>query len=66
MKFLMIFLSAISSIFMSTAALAHTDHHLGEGSLHAVYHIMFWFIVFAVIYKAVGWYKAKDRNKSQK
>ena len=60
MKVLMIFLTVIMSIFTSSA-FAHTDHALGEGSLHAVYHVMFWFIVFAVVYKGVCWFKARKK-----
>lgn len=62
MKALMIFLTVMMSIFTSSA-FAHTDHALGEGSLHVVYHVTFWFIVFAVIYKGVCWFKAKKQSK---
>lgn len=62
MKFLMIFLSVIMSV-VSSSVFAHTDHALGEGSLHVVYHITFWFIVFAVIYKAICWFRAKKKAK---
>jgi len=61
MKFLMIVLSAMMSVF-SGAAFAHTDHALGEGSLHALYHVTFWFVVFAVIYKAICWFRAKKKS----
>ena len=62
MKFLMIVLSVITSVFASSA-FAHTDHALGEGSLHAIYHVTFWLIVFAVIYKGVCWFRAKKQSK---
>ena len=45
MKTIMIFLSALITVFTSTAALAHTDHGLGEGMLHATFHIVFWFVL---------------------
>lgn len=63
MKFLMMFLGFAMSVFASSA-FAHTDHALGEGSLHAIYHITFWFIVFAVVYKGVCWFKAKKKTKN--
>jgi hypothetical protein len=66
MKAIMIFLSALMTVLTSTAAFAHTDHHLGEGTLHSIYHTVFWLVVFAVIYKAIVWIKAKDNNKSNK
>ncbi|WP_441003934.1 hypothetical protein [Pseudocolwellia agarivorans] len=62
MKTIMIFLSALITVFTSTAALAHTDHGLGEGMLHATFHIVFWFVVFAVIYKATMWYRSRNKK----
>jgi len=66
MKFFMVCLSALSLLLMSSAVFAHTDHALGEGSLHLMYHIVFWFAFAVVVYKAVSWYKCKVRKKSQK
>jgi len=62
MKAIMIFLSAVLTFFTSTVALAHTDHHLGEGSLHSLYHTVFWLVVCAVVYKAIVWIKSKDNS----
>ncbi|WP_426370368.1 hypothetical protein [Pseudocolwellia sp. HL-MZ7] len=62
MKTMMIFLSVLITMFTSTSAFAHTDHGLGEGLLHATFHIVFWFIVFAVIYKATMWYRSKNKK----
>lgn len=59
MKAFMIFLSAIFTMLTSAAAYAHTDHGLGEGTLHIVYHIVFWMIIFAVIYKGTMLYKSR-------
>jgi len=61
MKTIMTFLSIVFTLFTSTAALAHTDHNLGDGALHHVYHIVFWFVIFAAIYKGVTWYKSKNK-----
>lgn len=66
MKAIMIFLSALMTVLTSTAAFAHTDHHLGEGTLHNIYHTVFWLVVFAVIYKAIVWFKSKESDNSRK
>lgn len=61
MKNIMIFLSTMM-LLISSSAFAHTDQHLGEGTLHSAYHIIFWFVVFAVIYKAIGWFGSKNNS----
>ncbi len=66
MKFITLFLSLLASTFLlSTSALAHTDHMLGDGSLHALYHGIFWGLFAAVVYKIYLYCKAKKANKSQ-
>ena len=61
MKFLTILISFFS--LFSGQTLAHTDHALGEGSLHELYHIAFWSIFFIVVYKAFTWFKNKKSQK---
>ena len=48
----------------SGQALAHTDHALGEGSIHAFYHATYWTIFAIVVYKAYTWFKNKKSQKS--
>lgn len=60
MKFLTLFLTLICSF----TATAHTDHTLGEGLAHYVYHVVFWSIFAAVIVKAVVWYKKSKAQPS--
>ena len=61
MKFLTIFISFFS--LFAGQALAHTDHALGEGSLHVFYHVTFWTVFAVVAYKGYTWFK---NRKSQK
>jgi hypothetical protein len=56
----------VSSVLVSNIAFAHTDHALGEGSLHAIYHVAFWFAFFAVVYKGVCWFRANKKAKAHK
>ena len=65
MKFItLLFNLLLSSVIFSSQAFAHTDHALGEGSVHALYHIFFWTIFAIVIYKAYTWVKNKKSQKS--
>ena len=61
MKFLTLLISFFS--LFSLQALAHTDHALGKGTFHTFYHIAFWFITVAVIFKAFSYFKAKKNHK---
>lgn len=48
----------------SLPALAHTDHALGDGSIHALYHVVFWTIFALVAYKAYVFFKNKLSRKN--
>ncbi len=61
MKFLTVLISFFG--LLSGQALAHTDRALGEGSFHALYHVVFWTIFAVVIYKAYKWFKNKKSQK---
>jgi len=61
MRLLTLFISFIG--LFSSAAFAHTDHALGEGSIHALYHFAFWTLFVVVIYKAYVWFRAKKSQK---
>ncbi len=59
------FLTLLISLFglFSGQALAHTDHALGEGSLHTFYHVTFWVVFALVAYKGYTWFKNKKSQK---
>lgn len=59
-------LSVLFMSFICSSAFAHTDHALGEGALHLVYHVVFWTIFIAVAVKGVSWYKANKRLRKRK
>ncbi len=59
------FIYIIFSMLLSSQAFAHTDHALGEGSLHIIYHAVFWAVFAALIFKACNYFKAK-KNKHMK
>jgi membrane protein DedA with SNARE-associated domain len=55
----------ISFLSLFTAqAFAHTDHALGDGSLHTFYHITFWVVFALVVYKGYTWFKKKNAQKN--
>lgn len=62
MNFLTILISFIS--LFSGQALAHTDHALGEGSLHYFYHATFLTLFVLVLYKGYRWFKHKKTTKN--
>lgn len=61
MKFITILISFF--VLFSTQVLAHTDHALGEGSLHAFYHVTFWIVFALVAYKGYTWFKNKKSQE---
>lgn len=62
MKFLTIVISFF--ILLSGQAFAHTDHMLGEGTLHTLYHVTFWSIFAVVAYKVVTYLRTKKSQKN--
>ena len=62
MKFLTILISFFS--LFAGQALAHTDHAVGDGSFHELYHVAFWTIFSIVAYKAFTWFKNKKSQKT--
>tara|TARA_R110001583_G_scaffold71575_1_gene201481 strand:+ start:1068 stop:1256 length:189 start_codon:yes stop_codon:yes gene_type:complete len=59
------FFTLIFTLLLSTQAFAHTDHALGEGSLHLIYHAIFWGILALVVVKAVLYFNHKRKQKSE-
>jgi hypothetical protein len=62
MKLLTLLVSFLS--LFTGQALAHTDHALGEGSIHTFYHAVFWTLFALVVYKAYTWFKQKKSQKN--
>lgn len=46
------------SLYSSTV-FAHTDHALGEGHLHTLYHLFFSTIPIVVLFNAYAWFRGK-------
>jgi len=61
MKYFTLFFALI----LSSQAFAHTDHALGEGSLHLIYHLIFWGIFAAVVVKGISYVKNKKKQKTE-
>lgn len=60
------FFTLIFTLLLSSQAFAHTDHAMGEGSLHMIYHTVFWTLFAAVIVKAIHYIVSKKKAKSDK
>lgn len=58
MKYFLLFWAML----LPSIAFAHEDHFLGEGFIHAFYHVTFWVVFALVVFKAVGWVKKKKQN----
>ena len=63
MKFFTLVFSLVFTLLLSTQASAHTDHALGEGSLHLLYHAIFWGLFAVVAVKGVLYFKNKKKSK---
>jgi len=58
------FFTFIFSLLLTSQAFAHTDHALGEGSLHLLYHAVFWALFAVVGYKAFTYFKNKKKQNN--
>jgi hypothetical protein len=58
------YLFTLICLIVTSSAMAHEDHALGE-SVHFAYHIAFWSLCALVIYKSVEWFKAKKNSKQK-
>lgn len=63
MKYYSRLIITLLSMF-SSAAFAHEDHLLGDGLLHAIYHVVFWGLCIAVAYKAYKWFAIRKKQKT--
>ena len=60
------FITLLFALVLSSQAFAHTDHALGHGALHMVYHAFFWGLFAVVIFKAVTYFKNKNKQNSDR
>ena len=60
------FITLLFALVLSSQAFAHTDHALGHGALHMVYHAVFWGLFAVVIFKAVTYLKNRNKQKSDR
>jgi len=58
------FFTLIFTLLLSAQAFAHEDHALGEGTLHLIYHAVFWGLFAVVLIKAIGYFKHKKKQKA--
>jgi hypothetical protein len=58
------YLFTLICLIVTSNAMAHEDHALGE-SVHLAYHIAFWSLCTLVAYKGFVWFKAKKYSKPE-
>ena len=58
------YIFALICLAMTSSAMAHEDHALGE-IVHFAYHIAFWSLCALVAYKGVVWFKARKSSKQR-
>lgn len=56
------YLFTLICLFVTSSAMAHEDHALGQ-NVHFAYHIVFWSLCAVVAYKGVVWLKARKSRK---
>ncbi|WP_297819043.1 hypothetical protein [uncultured Paraglaciecola sp.] len=56
------YLFTLICLIVTSRAMAHEDHALGE-SVHFAYHIAFWSLCALVAYKGFVWFKTKVQAK---
>jgi len=60
------FITLLFALVLSSQAFAHTDHALGNGALHMAYHVIFGIVFAAVVFKAVTYFKNKNKQNSDR
>jgi hypothetical protein len=58
------YLLTLICLMLTSSAMAHQDHALGE-SVHFAYHIAFWSLCALVAYKGFVWFKVSNKGKQQ-
>lgn len=56
-------MTLIFSVLLSSQALAHVDHAMGDD--HLGYHIAFYALLALVVFKGYRWLKAKKVNRKE-
>ncbi|GAC18002.1 hypothetical protein [Paraglaciecola arctica] len=57
------YLLTLFCLFVTSNAMAHEDHALGE-SVHFAYHIAFWSLCALIAYKGIVWFKARKSKQN--
>jgi hypothetical protein len=52
-------LISLSLMFVTSVAMAHTGHGMGDNNWHNIFHILFWLLVAAVAVKGFQWWRIK-------
>ena len=58
------YIFALIYLAITSTAMAHEDHALGE-NVHFAYHIAFWSLCALVAYKGVMWFKARKSSNQR-
>jgi hypothetical protein len=58
------YLFTLICLIVTSSAMAHEDHALGEG-VHFAYHIAFWSLCALVAYKGFAWFRARNSSKNR-
>jgi hypothetical protein len=58
------YLLTLICLMLTSSAMAHEDHALGE-SVHFAYHIAFWSLCALVAYKGFVWFKTRSNRKPE-
>jgi len=58
------YLLTLICLVVTSSAMAHQDHALGE-SIHFAYHIAFWSLCALLTYKNVVWFKMRKSSKQR-
>jgi hypothetical protein len=58
------YLLTLICLVVTSSAMAHQDHALGE-SIHFAYHIAFWSLCALLTYKSVVWFKMRKSSKQR-
>jgi len=58
------YLLTLICLMLTSSAMAHEDHALGE-SVHFAYHIAFWSLCSLIAYKGFVWFKTRSNRKPE-
>lgn len=58
------YLLTVICLMLTSSAMAHEDHALGE-SVHFAYHIAFWSLCALIAYEGAVWFKSRKNNQQK-